>query len=67
MLLGTSHQSKGMVDKIAYMWNLKYGANEPMYKTDSQTEIRLVVAKGEVGRGEGWAGSLGVVDANYYI
>ena len=33
------------------MWNLKYGTNEPIYETeiDSQTEIRLVVAKG-VGR-----------------
>ena len=36
---------------ITYMWNLKYGTNEPIYETeiDSQTEIRLVVAKG-VGR-----------------
>ena len=37
---------------ITYMWNLKYGANDPIYKTetDSQTENRLVVAEGE---GEG--------------
>ena len=37
------------------MWNLNYGANEPIYKTeaDSQThEIRLVVAKGEISRGK---------------
>ena len=27
---------------------------------------RLMVAKGETG-GSGWAGSLGLVDANYYI
>ena len=35
------------------MWNLKYGTNEPIYKTetDSQTiDIRLVVAKGDQGR-----------------
>ena len=53
---------------ITYMQNLKYDANEPIYKTeiDSQTEIRLVVAKGEE-KGEGWIGSLGLVDANYYI
>ena len=33
---------------IIYMWNLKHGNNEPIYRieTDSQTEIRLVVAKG---------------------
>ena len=30
-------------------------------------EIRLVVAKGEGGEGEGWTGNLGLVDANYYI
>ena len=29
-------------------------------------ENRLVVAKGRVVR-EGWVGSLGLVDANYYI
>ena len=33
------------------MWNLKYGTNEPIYKTetDSDIENRLVVAKGEGG------------------
>ena len=29
-------------------------------------ENRLVVAKG-MGGGEGWVGSLGLADANYYI
>ena len=35
------------------MWNLKYDTNEPIYKTETDTDIenRLVVAKGEgVGR-----------------
>ena len=38
---------------ITYMWNLKYDTNELMYKTEtnSQTENRLVAAKGEKGRG----------------
>ena len=33
---------------ITYMWNLKYGPNELIYRTetDSWTENRLVVAKG---------------------
>ena len=33
------------------MWNLKYGTNEPVYKTDRLTDMenRLVVAKGEGG------------------
>ena len=29
------------------MWNLKYDTNELIYETDSQTENRLVVAKGK--------------------
>ena len=31
---------------ITYMWNLKYDTNELTCETDSQTENRLVVAKG---------------------
>ena len=51
------------------MWNLKYDSNELIYETetDSQTENRLVVAKEEGVCGEGWIGSLGLADANYYI
>ena len=52
------------------MWNLKHGTNEPTYKTNGliDTENRLVVAKGEgEWEGEGWSGSLGLADANYYI
>ena len=30
-------------------------------------ESRHVVFKGEEGVGEGWTGSLGLADANYYI
>ena len=40
-----------------YIWNLKRGTNEPIYttETDSDMENRLVVAKGEVGREwDGW-------------
>ena len=35
-------------------------------KNIGQTENRLAVTKGE-GEGVGWTGSLGLVDANYYI
>ena len=48
------------------MQNLKYGTNEPIYETDSQTENRLVVTIGEAVR-RGCTGSLGLVDTNYYI
>ena len=45
---------------ITFMWNLKYGANEPIYEaeTDSDVENLLVVTKGV---GEGRDG-LGVWD-----
>ena len=49
------------------MWNLKYDTNGLIYKTeiDSQTQrTDLWLPKGS---GEGWTGSLGLVDANYYI
>ena len=53
---------------ITYMWNLKYGTNDPIYKTETLTDMEnsLVVAKGERER-VGWTGSLGLVDVNYYI
>ena len=50
------------------MWNLKYGTNEPICKTETgpQTEKRLLVAKAG-GEKVGWTASLELVDANYYI
>ena len=51
------------------MWNLKYGTNELIYKTEKRLtdlENRLVVAKEEE-EGVRWAGSLGLVDTNSYI
>ena len=51
-----------------YVQNLKYGTNLNLSAEQKQTnmENRLVIAKGE-GKGEGWTGSLGSVDAKYYI
>ena len=49
------------------MWNLKYGTNEPIYRAETDSfrhREQIVVAKGEA---EGCTGSLGLVDANYYI
>ena len=54
---------------ITYMWNLNYDTNEPIYKTeiDSDIESRLfVIAKGERGLVRDRLG-IGLVDANYYI
>ena len=39
------------------MWNLKYGADEPVYTTETVStdrESRLVVAEGEGREWDGW-------------
>ena len=53
---------------VTYMWNLTYGTNAPsiIQKQITDMERRLVVARGS-GEGVGWTGSLGLVDADYYI
>ena len=52
---------------IPYMWNPKYDSNEPIYKTDSQTQRTDLWLPRGIGDGEGWIRSLGSADANYYI
>ena len=49
---------------VICVWNLKYGTSEPIFKTETDIENRLVVAKGE-GLEEGWSGRLRLADANY--
>ena len=48
---------------ITFMWNLKYDTYELIYKTDtdSQTENKLMVSKGEVWSGEGWMRNFGLM------
>ena len=41
---------------ITYMWNLKYDTNEPTYKTETDSQNRLVVAKEEGGWGRNGLG-----------
>ena len=62
-----SEKERQITYNITYMWDLKYGINETIYKigTDSDRENTLLNAKGIVGEGEGWTGSLGLTDANY--
>ena len=49
------------------MWNLKYGANDPIYETEIVGKSgRICVCKGG-GGGVGWMGIWGLVDTNYYI
>ena len=64
-----SEKERQIPSDIIYMWNLKYGTNELIYKTEKRLtdlENRLVVAKEEE-EGVRWAGSLGLVDTNSYI
>ena len=52
------------------MWNLKYGTNDPIYKTEADhgQESRLAFAGRRWGEGRGGLmGSLGLVDADCYI
>ena len=55
--------------RYPYTWNLKYDTNEPIYKTetDSQTQRTDLCLPKRTGEGVGSTGSLGLVDANYYI
>ena len=51
------------------MYNLKYDTNEPIYRTeaDSQTQrTDLGLPRGR-GLGEGWSGRLGLAGVSYYI
>lgn len=44
---------------IAYMWDLKYGTNVPIYKTEIDSETPdLGLPKGRE-EGEGWTGNWG--------
>ena len=38
MLSEVSQKEKDKYHDITYMWNLKYGTNDPVYETDSQTQ-----------------------------
>ena len=61
LILSEVHQKEEDIPHdITYMWNLKYGTNESVYKTNELTDIenRLVVAKREVG-GSGMDKELG--------
>ena len=51
------------------MWNLNYDTNEPIYETETESGTYRIDWWSPRGRemGEGWIGSLGLVDANYYM
>ena len=66
IILSEISQKDRQLPYITYTWNLKYDTNEHIYEAETDTESRLVVAKGER-VGEEWAESLGLADANKWI
>ena len=50
-------------------WNLKYGTNEPIYRTESDSLIQRtdLWLPRQRGKKVGGTRSLGMVDANYYV
>ena len=51
------------------MWNLKYDTHESIYETETDSQTQRTDLWLPRGRGlrEGWRGSLGLADTNYYI
>ena len=50
------------------MWNLKYVTDQWIYKTETDSQTHRIdwgLPRGSR-VGEGWIGSLGLTDANYY-
>ena len=52
---------------ITYMWNLEHDTNELFIKQTCRYREQTCGCRGGWGGGEGWIGSLGLADANYYI
>jgi len=52
---------------ITYMWTLEHDANELFMKQTRRHREQTCGRRGGWGGGEGWIGSLGLADANYYM
>ena len=52
---------------ITYTWNLKYNANEHTYETETHRQRKQTWLPRGRRSGEGRIGTLGLVDANYYM
>ena len=67
ILSGVSQKERQIPHAITYMWNLKRGTNDPVYKTETDYAHgeQPCGCRGE--QGVGWMESLGFVDANCYV
>ena len=52
---------------IIYIWTLKYNANEHTYETETHRQRKQIWLPRGRRSGEGRIGTLGLVDANYYM
>ena len=62
-----SDRERQIPHDITHTWNLKYGTNEPILRTEGDSlawRTDLWLPRGRRQR-VGWTGSLGLVDANY--
>ena len=62
-----SERERQIAYDITYMWTLKYGTNESVYKMETHRHREQTCGGRGGGEGVGWTGSLGLVDANYDI
>ena len=58
----SSERERQIPYDTTYMQNLKYDTNEHIYETETDSQNKFVVAKGE-----GWIGSLGLANTNYDV
>ena len=67
--LNQTESEKHIPYDITYMWNPKYGTNEPIYKTETDSQTwRTDLWLPREGGGSGMMNwEFGLVDANYYI
>ena len=62
-ILSKSKRERQIPYDITYMWNLKYGTNEPIYKTETESWTKRtdlwLPRGGEGGRGMDWEFGIG--------
>jgi len=63
--LSKSEREKQIPYDITYLWNLIYGTNEPFHRKENHGHGEQTC--GWEGEEVGWTGSLGLINANYYI
>ena len=64
-----SESERPILYDITYSWNVIYGTNEPFHRkeTHGHGEQTCGCQGGREGKGVGWIGNLGLIDANYSL